>query len=150
MEVKRWRVFLDTSALIAGVVSSTGAAHEVLRLAEAGLIELVISRQVLIEADRNLSTKLPAVVPDYERLLKALKPSVVEDPAPEAVEEARLVIHHNDAPILAAAREANVDYLVSWNTKHFPTRSVKDFVTFPVVTPGELLTAFRRMLPSQL
>ena len=35
-------------ALIAGVVSSTGAAHEVLRLAEAGLIELVISRQVLI------------------------------------------------------------------------------------------------------
>jgi predicted nucleic acid-binding protein len=89
-----------------------------------GLIELVISRQVLIEADRNLSTKLPAVVPDYERLLKALKPSVVEDPVPEAVKEARSVIHHNDAPILAAARKANVDYLVSWNTKHFQMRSV--------------------------
>jgi predicted nucleic acid-binding protein len=115
-----------------------------------GLIELVISRQVLIEADRNLSTKLPAVVPDYERLLKALKPSVVEDPVPEAVKEARSVIHHNDAPILAAARKANVDYLVSWNTKHFHTRLVREFVHFQVVTPGELLQEFRRMLPSQL
>ena len=150
MEVKRWRVFLDTSPLIGGVVSSTGAAREVLCLVEAGPIELVISRQVLIEADRNLSTKLPAVVPDYERLLKALKPSVVEDPVPEAVKEARSVIHHNDAPILAATRKANVDYLVNWNTKHFHTRSVREFVHFQVVTPGELLQAFRRMLPSQL
>jgi len=108
-------------------------------LAEAGLIELVISRQILIEADRNLSTKLPSVVPDYERLLQAF-----------AVKEARLVIHHNDAPILAAALEANVDYLVSWNTKHFHTRLVREFVGFPVMTSGELLQAFRRMLPSHL
>jgi predicted nucleic acid-binding protein len=150
MEVKRWKIFLDTSALIAGVVSSTGAAREVLRLAEVGLIELVISRQVLTEADRNISTKLSSAIPDYERLLKALKPSVVEDPSPETVKEARLVIHHNDAPILAAAREAHVDYLVSWNTMHFQTCSVRDSVDFPVVTPGELLIAFRRMLLSQL
>jgi hypothetical protein len=28
MEVRRWKVFLDISALIAGIVSTTGAARE--------------------------------------------------------------------------------------------------------------------------
>ena len=62
-------MFLDTSALIAGIVSPTGAAREVLRLCEAGAVELLVSRQVLTEADRNLSAKLPALVPDYRHLM---------------------------------------------------------------------------------
>ena len=150
MEVKRWRVFLDTSALIAGVISPTGAAREVLRLCEARLVDLVVSRQVLTEADRNLSAKLPEVLPDYRALLTQLAPQIVEDPAPEAVKEAARIIHHKDAPILAAAREAEVDYLVSWNTRHFHTGAVRAFVSFPVVTPGELLKDFRRTLPTDL
>jgi len=55
----RWKVFLDTSALIAGIVSATGAAREVLRLCEAGVVKPLVSRQVLTEADRNLSANCP-------------------------------------------------------------------------------------------
>ena len=150
MEVKRWRVFLDTSALIAGVVSPTGAAREVLRLGEARLIELVVSRQVLTEADRNISSKLPVVLSEYRALLRQLAPHVVEDPNLRAVQEAARVIHHKDAPILAAARLADVDYLVTWNTRHFQTNPVRAFVRFPPMTPGEFLRAFRRMLPIDL
>lgn len=139
-------MFLDTSVLIAGVVSSAGAAREVLRLAEARLVDLVLSRQVLTEADRNLAAKLPAVLPDYRALLTDLAPHVVEDPAGAAVREAARVIHHRGAPIPAAARVADVDYLVSWNTRHFHTPSVRAFVRFPVVTPDELLRAFRQAL----
>lgn len=62
---------------------------------------------------------------------------MVEDPDPDAGRDTRLVIHHSDAQILAAALEANVDYLVSWNTKRFHARSVQEFVDFPVVTPAE-------------
>jgi predicted nucleic acid-binding protein len=40
MEVRRWKVFLDTSALMAGIVSTIGAAREVLRLCEAGVVEV--------------------------------------------------------------------------------------------------------------
>lgn len=150
MEVKRWRVFLDTSALIAGVVSPTGAAREVLRLCEAHLVDLVLSRQVLTEADRNLSSKLPVVLPDYRALLTQLAPLIAEDPSPQSVKEAAKVIHHKDAPILAAAREAEVDYLITWNTRHFQTGTVRAFVQFPVVTPGEFLKDFRRTLPTDL
>jgi len=150
MEVRRWKVFLDTSALIAGVVSQTGAAREVLGLGEARVVDLVVSRQVITEADRNLSAKLPAVLPDYRALLIQLAPLIVEDPPPHVVKEAARVIHQNDAPILAAAREAGVDFLVSWNTRHFQTGAVRAFVRFPVVTPGEFLKDFRRLLPDDL
>ena len=150
MEVRRWKVFLDTSALIAGVVSATGAAREVLRLGEARVIDLVMSRQVLTEADRNISAKLPAVLAEYRILLEHLALQIVEDPSAQGVREAARVIHHKDAPILAAARQAEVDYLVSWNTRHFHTAPVRSFARFGVMTPGEFLQAFRRRLPTDL
>jgi len=106
MEVRRWKVFLDTSALIAGVVSASGAAREVLRLGEARVIDLVVSRQVLTEGDRNIATKLPTVLADYRMLLEHLGLQIVEDPSAQGVREAARVIHHKDAPILAAARQA--------------------------------------------
>ena len=84
-----------------------------LRLCEARVVELVLSRQVLVEADRNLSAKLPALISDYRDLLRHLSPRVVEDPSPQAVERAAKVIHRKDAPILSAAHEAGVDYLVT-------------------------------------
>jgi predicted nucleic acid-binding protein len=147
MEVKRWRVFIDTSALIAGVVSASGAAREVLRLAEAHLIEPLVSRQVLTEADRNLTAKLPSLLDDYHLLLSHIDPVIVEDPDRAAVHEAARVIERSDAPILAAARAARVDYLVTWNTRDFQTASVRRWAPFPVVTPGEFLRAFRDALP---
>jgi len=139
-------VFLDTSALIAGLLSPTGAAHEVLRLGETHLIKIAMSQQVLTEANRNLSSKLPTLLSPYRAFLQRLSPRIVEDPSPQAVREATRVIHHKDAPILAAARQANVDYLVSWNTRHFHTDAVRSFVQFPVLTPGEFLQVFRRAL----
>jgi len=150
MEVRRWKVFLDTSALIAGVVSASGAAREVLRLGEARVIDLVVSRQVLTEGDRNIATKLPTVLADYRMLLEQLGLQIVEDPSAQGVREAARVIHHKDAPILAAARQAGVDYLVTWNTRHFHTAPVRAFGPFAVMTPGEFLQAFRRRLPMDL
>lgn len=146
MEAERWKVFLDTSALIAGIVSANGAAREVLRLCEAGAVELLVSRQVLIEADRNLSAKLPALVPDYRYLMQRMSPTLVEDPTQEEVAQAVRVIHHKDAPILAAAISAEVDYLITWNTKHFHASSVIRVVCFRIVTPGGFLEEFRRLL----
>ena len=146
MEHRRWKVFLDTSALIAGILSPTGAAHEVLRLCEAGVVRAVVSRQVLVEADRNLSHKVSSVLPEYRVFLKQLSPVVVEDPSVDAVERAGDVIHRNDAPILVAAMESHVDFLITWNTRHFQTKSVQSYARFPILTPGQFLEAFRRSI----
>ncbi len=146
MERRRWAVFLDTSALIAGIISPTGAAHELLRLCEARVVDLVISRQVLTKADRNLSDKLPALVPEYRDLLRHLSPRVIEDPVTEEIERAIEIINRKDAPILAAARKAGVDYLVTWSTRHFHKKSVQDHVACKIVIPGKFLKDFRRAI----
>ena len=149
MAVRRWRVFLGTSALIAGIISPTGAAREVLRLCEAGVVEPMVSRQVLTEADRNLSEKLPALVADYRLFMRQMSPVLLEDPSRKDVLKAARVIHHNDAPIPAAAANGDADYLITWNTRHFHKPLVRESVRFKIMTPGEFLEEFRRSLPDE-
>ncbi|MBE2225274.1 MAG: PIN domain-containing protein, partial [Anaerolineae bacterium] len=47
-------VFVDANILIAGSASRTGASRVVLALAEFGMIQLIVSRQVLDETERNI------------------------------------------------------------------------------------------------
>ena len=49
------RVFADSSVIIAGAYSRTGASRAVLSMAEVGLFQLVISRQVVDECERLLT-----------------------------------------------------------------------------------------------
>ena len=143
MAADRWRVFLDTSVLISGLASPTGASAAIRDLGEAEELRIVLSRQVLVEADRVLLRKFPQLIERYRLFIKSLSPELADDPSPDAVRAAEAVIHPNDAPILAAAKHAKVDYLVTLNTKHFLTRRVQTFYVAPIVTPGEFLVAFR-------
>ncbi len=62
------KVFADSSILMAGSASRTGASRGVLTMAEIGLFQLVISEQVLIECERNISKKLPDALPSFLQL----------------------------------------------------------------------------------
>jgi len=46
------RIFADSSVLIAGCGSRTGASRAVLRMAEIGLFKLLVSEEVLEECKR--------------------------------------------------------------------------------------------------
>jgi len=139
----RWRVFLDTSVLIAGLASQTGASAAIRDLGESEELRIVLSRQVLVEADRVLLEKFPHLIARYRQFITNVSPELTDDPPREVVRAAEAVIHPDDAAILAAARHAQVDYLVTLNTKHFLTPKVRAFYAAPIVTPAEFLTAFR-------
>lgn len=143
MPADRWRVFLDTNVLIAGLASRTGASAAILDLGESEEILITISRQVLVECDRVFLEKFPHLSESYRTFIKHLAPLLIDDPPPLAIREAGHVIHANDAPILAAAKHAHVDYLVSLNTKHFHTPNARAFLSIPILTPGEFLVTFR-------
>ena len=143
MPPDRWRVFLDTNVLIAGLASRTGASAAMLDLGEAEEILIVLSRQVLVEADRTVMAKFPHLIERYRTFIKNLAPRLADDPPRPAVREAARVIHPNDAPILAAARHETIDYLVTLNTRHFTNPHVRAFLPVPIVTPAEFLSAFR-------
>jgi predicted nucleic acid-binding protein len=91
----------------------------ILAVADAQLITLVVSEQVLVEAERNLQEKLPKAIPQYRRFLATCPLEKASSPSVADVAIAKEIIHPKDAPILMAAMNAQVDYLVTLNRKHF-------------------------------
>jgi len=146
MRKQRLKVFLDTSALIAGIASVKGAARAVLQLAETGLIEVIVSRQVIVEADRNIEDKLPELLGEYREFIKFLAPVMVDDPSFVEIKRFLTVINPDDAPILAAAVDADADFLVTWDKKHFIGKNINVQSNMKIVTPGEFLKYFRESL----
>ena len=143
----RPRVFLDTSALIAGLASPTGASNVILSLAEAQLVTLVVSEEVLVEAERNLQEKLPRAIPEYRRFLAACPLEKATAPPVAEVTATAQIIHPKDAPILAAAMSLGADYLVTLNRKHFlDDPDVASRAGLHIGTPGDFLAWFRDLV----
>ena len=139
------RIFADSSVLIAGCGSRTGASRAVLTMAEIGLFKLVISDQVLEECDRNLRKKIPAALPIFTELLATINPEIQPDPSLEASSRWAGIIEDKDTPILAAAVLANVDRLLSLNTKDF-TAEVASQSGLSIQTPAEFVREIREIV----
>jgi len=143
--IQKIKVFIDTSVLIAGVASLTGASAAVLDLCEAESIQMVISRQVLVEADRNFSAKLPGLVDQFRQFIRNLAPLMVEDPPSAAVERAAGLIDRKDAAILAAAIESKIEFLITLDKKHFLKQKVQRNLPIEICTPSDFLRIFERL-----
>lgn len=114
------RVFVDADVLFAGAASGSehGASLVVLRMAEITLIEAITSDQVLTEVERNLSAKMPAVLPAFRLLVdRCLK--VVAIPTPTELNSFIGLADEKDLPILVAAQREKCPWLVTFNIRHF-------------------------------
>ena len=145
MDVKSWRVFLDSSVLVAGIISQTGASSAILDLGEAGEIIIVLSKGVLVETDRVFEKKFPGLIGEFREFIRNLAPIVTADPTAQEIREAESVIDKGDASILAAAQKVNIHYLVSLDTRHFHTPKARQYLRNPIVTPAQFLTEFRNI-----
>lgn len=140
------RVFIDSSVLIAASYSPTGASREIIRQAIQGKTELVISNLVLEETRQNLSIKAPEALPAYQQFLDAI-PFETISPTKRQVLEAARYTDLKDAPIVAAAKRARVDYLVSLDRHHLVgVPEVAHRSGLKIVLPGELLEKLRGQL----
>jgi len=146
MGFKPWRVFLDTSALLAGLISSKGAAREILSGGEMRLFEILLSSQVLLEADRNIEKKFPRILLEYRAYMRSCEPTLVDDPTPVQVKRAIPMVGEDDAPILAAALKAQAEFLVTWNTRHFMTSKVPRDLPIQILNPGEFIEVWMKFL----
>jgi len=106
---------------------------------------MVISRQVLVEADRNFSAKLPGLVAQFRQFIQNLAPVMVEDPPIKAVDKAAALVARKDAAILAAAIEAKADYLITRDKKHFLKKKVQPNFPIEVCSPADFLKIFERL-----
>ena len=138
------RAFLDTSVLYAAAYSETGASREILRQAIRGAVGLVISQLVLEEARRNLQAKAPEVLTDLDRLCEAVDFEIVR-PTVRDIKAAAQYIVPKDAPIVAAAKRAQVDFLVSLDRRHLVGQpDITQRSGLRIVLPDELLEEIRK------
>jgi predicted nucleic acid-binding protein len=138
-------LFLDSSALMAGILSADGAARVLLLLAENGQIGVTISEQVLAETERAIARKVPKALNDLRQAILASQVRIVRDPSPEDVSgHPNLASHPADTPIVLAAMQAKVDYLVTLNRKHFiDDPGVAQQSGLRIGTPGDALSWVR-------
>lgn len=134
-------LFFDSSALFAGVASSTGAARALLVLSETGVINITISEQVVTETERALARKVPRALPDFRESLRIDTLRIVRDPTMEEITPHKeLISHAADVPIVVSAMKAEVDYLVTFNRRHFlDDPVVAERSGLRIGTPGEAL-----------
>ena len=138
---RKLKVFLDTSVILAGLNSPTGAAGVILAACFAKQIIPIISPQVVKEADRNIPVKFPNLATAWQSFL-LIPPKITKEPTITEVQKAYQILPTSDAPILASAIATKPDALVTWNTKHFLRKEVIDAVSFSILTPGDFLHKF--------
>ncbi len=144
----KFNIFLDSSALIAGAISESGAAHVLLNLGESQDIVLTVSELVVLESERSMAKKAPSNLNDLRSLIKSSNLRIVENPTKEEVEANLYLINDpNDVPILLAAMKAKVDYLATHNRKHFlDDPKVVERSGIKIGTPGDVLAWLRENL----
>ena len=144
-------LFLESSALFAGVASPSGAARALLLLAEAGLISIAVSEQVVAETERAVARKVPRALAVYREALRCTGLRIVRDPSPGEVEiHGDIIAHRADVPIVVAAMRAGTDFLVTFNRRHFiddPGVAVRSGLRMG--TPGDALAWVRERLTQE-
>lgn len=141
-------IFLDSSALVAGAISNTGAARALLLLGEFGDIVITISEMVVVESERSVARKSPLNLDNLRSLIRISKVKIVRNPPMEESQaNLYLIKDPGDVPILLAAMKAKVDFLVTHNRKHFlDDPKVAENSGLRIGTPGDALAWLRENL----
>ena len=145
---KKIKILLDASVLIAGTISTKGASAEILRKLEEewkNVFEVHITEQILQEVIRNLKGKAPRVLPFFYKILYFSEFSILPNPSQREAGKFYKIIHHKDAPIIACACKNKIKYLLTFNTKHFMSNSIKKVrLDIIFLTPAQFLDKFRK------
>ncbi|MFI5070704.1 MAG: hypothetical protein ACHP8A_07425 [Terriglobales bacterium] len=144
MSQRRIRLFLDSSVLIAGIVSSWGLDKAILSLCAAKVCKLVLAEVVRDEVEQALLMQLELSSADsarliqvYRRLMKLTDPDLVPYPDVSLVRANRSLIRHEPAvPVLLSAMASKPDWLLTHNKKHF-TKAVAQRTSLRIATPAD-------------
>ena len=139
------KIFLDTSALFAGIWSAKGGARMLLKLGEARALELHVSSQVLTEIDVVLRRKAPEKLKNVALILQLSQIHISPAGTAKQVNQCEQFIDYApDAIVLASALQANIDYFVTLDKKHFlKNELLKNSLPFLIGTPEDCLDWYR-------
>ena len=141
----RPRVFLDSSVIIAVLLSSSGGSSRILTDAE-GRFAFKINSYIFDEVRGILETKFarqPELATNLLILLGLSNVEIVSDASRREVRSTAQFISRNDAPVLAGALTAS-DYLLTLDNEFF-TEKVVEMATkhkLTILKPGDFIARF--------
>lgn len=136
------RVFIDSSVLFSAVYSTSGHSSDLLVMGAERQLLAIISDFVIIETRRNISELKPEKLVRLDHLLSTVQFEIAKVISKD-VADAKEWIVLKDAPVLAAAKVAQVNMLVTLDKKHFLGRpELETYINAPILTPKE---AFQRI-----
>ena len=138
------KLFFDASVLIAGAHSPTGGSGYLLEACRRGRFKPVVTRLVLIEAERNIKAKLGEEdLLRFYQLLGSVDFTVEPPVSAREVADYSHLIEEKDAHVLAAAVRSGAQFLLTLDTRHFMTERLgKADLRLIIVTPGHFIKAY--------
>jgi len=140
MPPKNPNVFLDTSVIIAAVMSPSGGARLLFHLSHAGAIHLLAGKRVLLEAEQVFRRKAPDLLGLLAQLLDEANIEMSNKPTSKQLEEAAsLISYQPDANVLAEAISSHPDWFVSHDKEHFLDNPALNDLPFHIGIPGDVI-----------
>ena len=138
----RSRIFIDSSVLFSAANSAKGHSRDLMIMGASGEVTIVLSDYVLEETRRNLSQLKRPPLDELNDILAYAGMEVVEVNKQAVLDAAKWIVL-KDAPIIAAAKIAKVDMLVSLDKKHILNHpELEVYIKASIVTPAE---AFQKL-----
>ena len=131
------RIFVDSSVLFAAAYSSRGFSRDIILKGVKEDIKLVVSKLVFAEVALNLEKDAKDKLYLLE-FIKEFVPFEFVRATKKDVLSAAKYVELKDAPIVAAAKKAGVDLLVTLDRKHLLGKpEISKFIKAQIVTPKE-------------
>ncbi|MBI5356094.1 putative toxin-antitoxin system toxin component, PIN family [Candidatus Collierbacteria bacterium] len=123
--MKSLTVFLDTSVILSGLISSTGGSGKLLTAGAKKKIKLIATEKIVREAASNLS-KVNIQTQAFENLLSSRTIQVINTPSEEKIMKFIPMINDpGDAHVLAGVVHSRATILISLDKKHILVSKVK-------------------------
>jgi len=138
------RVFVDSDVVISSLISQKGAAHLLLFTKISQLVKFYLSNFSLKE-QKVVVGRLKINAKKHSGLVKERLILVkLEDSLRVIKKDYRDYVNDlNDAHIVAGARKAKVDFLITYNQKDFKKEEVKKDFGIIILSPGLFLQYLR-------
>ena len=138
------KLFFDASVLIAGAHSPTGGSGYLLEACRRGRFKPMVTRFVLIEAERNIKAKLGEEdLLRFYQLLGEMDFAIEPPVSGREIASYSHLIEEKDAHVLVAAVRSGAQFLLRLDTRHFMTeRLSKADLGLIIVTPGQFIKAY--------
>jgi len=134
-------VYVDSDVVISSLLSRTGTAYYLLNDSTITPIISSVSRE---EIEKVILRKGIEQEQFRELIQKRLKiVTIKQSVSALKVKYLSYVLDVNDAHIVAGAKAANVDFLLTYNLKHYKTTKLKADFNIHVLTPALFLQYLR-------